>query len=355
MMRRTSCLITESTHGGLFSLKRRMESICTGLITVFLSLCLLPTILNAQEDLRERFLKQAPKAWNEYRLLAQRLDGTISASKTIGQKPYLHVRSEYKHNRNCRLCLEQSLLPESPNGELVACNNKYAFQLVRKSTNGLWVVQGIEEKREDGDGLYKEVRDQLTPVYWLVRAHSENLADLVRQPNFRILSAVAINQYGTDLVQITFDNTHQEPVDGKPYFTIQSGKLVLDPARHWCLRACELHNKHSNADAKIKIETDLQDGVAGFPIPRHSLEVSDQMRQDGRLVLTSIWDFELNESTSLPSDDEFTLAAFGLPEPFPGTPPHGHWYLWLALAGGSGLVLAMLFVWLKNRALRRAA
>jgi hypothetical protein len=314
------------------------------------------------EELQQRFLNEAPHRWEEYRAKIEQFDGTVTVVMNVGSKPDFHVRFEYKHNSNCRLCLEQSLLKESPAGSLFAYNTRYGFSLARKTADQPWVVTGYNLRQDDS--VTPEVRETLSRLILLrklVRASTTDLADLVREPTFRILRALPVSHDGEDLVQIEFDNSHElalssDKKSGKKFDPIQAGSLLLDPNRYWCVRACELRNKYINADAKIKVDVELRDLSAKFPVPKRIVESNDQTRPMGeRLLVTFVTDFDLHEPLHLPPDDAFTLSAFGLPEPLGVTwSKPTRWYLWLSLAGALCLGGSGVFYWLKRRAAAKA-
>src|SRR5262249_44703395 len=65
-------------------------------------------------------------------------------------------------------------------------------------------------------------------------------------------------------------------------------------------------------------------------------------------------EIEKAELSRAPPPEDFTLTAFGLPEPdfMKNQPTATRWWLWGALAGGALLVLGAVFSWLRQRARR---
>src|SRR5262249_42250879 len=89
-----------------------------------------------------------------------------------------------------------------------------------------------------------------------------------------------------------------------------------------------------------------------LPVPKRAVRQShfvlddgDTNRQEYRI------DFDLSVPRRLPPEDEFTLPAFGLPEP-PGAGRRTvlGTYLWVALAGVSCLTLGVVLQILRKRA-----
>ena len=62
------------------------------------------------------------------------------------------------------------------------------------------------------------------------------------------------------------------------------------------------------------------------------------------------WEYDLIEPSPLPRDEEFTLSAFGLPEPpTSNNDAPIRWYLWLGLAGIGCILLAAYVHFQKRR------
>lgn len=311
----------------------------------------------ASVDLAERFLKEGPARWEAYQSRVERLAGTVTGTLKEKGRVLTDTKYELKHNANARFCLRQPLTDTiGPLGkdQVFAYNPAYAFQLSRKTNNRPWVLTALEwQRRGESPPSIEETRGMAIQLRRLVQVFSDDLADLVRQPNFRVLRAQAVERAGVSLVELEFDNAHSLDQPG-PFFGIQSGILWLDPERFWCLRACDLRSKHSDSDSRQRIETELRDPTADFPIPKRWLVTDEQTaRPSGaRHVFTWIKDYDLAEPAVLPPDQEFTLAAFGLPEPFDAQAAHGGpgWFIWVAAAGFGCLALGVLFAWLKRRA-----
>lgn len=249
--------------------------------------------------------------------------------------------------------MAQNLRNEPHTGELAACNPAYAFSLVRKGSDRPWAVASLHLRHgEESNPGVQEAHASMTRLHHLIKAGSEELRDLVRQPTFRVVRSTTENRRGTELVKIEFDNTHPLTKDAQTFFAIQSGSLLLDPNRFWCLWSCELRNKYSNSDSKITVETELRDLVAKYPVPRRCVVTNESFNPDkGPRVFKTVDQFDLAEPSPLPPDQEFTLAAFGLPEPFEVQAQRSQprWYLWAGLAGAGCLALGMVLHRLKRR------
>lgn len=306
----------------------------------------------SEEDLKTRFRDEAPRRWREYHAWAQRLQGSSTTQgKTFKDQVVM------KRNPECILLISERLestSAEAPlHGEAFAINPVYSFALERKGPGHSWVLVELRMRRE---GILPEIEQMLKPSQestpGLIAVYGESLLKLVAQPSFTVLRVVPLRHDGEELVQVDFDNTHPVKLGDDKFFPLQSGSMILDPARFWCVRSYDVRGKHPRQEVSRKMEIELRDPAAKHPIPKRYTEVRDVTNEGvGRSVARYVTEIDYSEPSPLPSDEEFTLTAFGLPEP-PGVvwkKPTPSW-LWGTLAGVALLVVAGVFGWLKRRA-----
>jgi hypothetical protein len=309
-------------------------------------------LADSPADLRSQFLKEAPPAWKGYRALAEQLQGTVSTKVERKGKVTFDMKNEYKQNPRCRMIVSHLLNSEKREEAAFAVNPQYSFALKRTPSGVPWVMQSL---RLQVDGLDTrvaiEIPDSKKLLATLTHPYLRDLADLVDQPSFKVLRAAPVQSRGMNLVQIDFDNTHQMKLDPKAFFPIQSGTLVLDPDRSWVLWSCEMLAKHPDGDVRIRVENEIANPTSNPPIPVRSTEWRDMaVAKQGQVLEVRSRHFDLTFPTHLPPDSDFTLTAFGLPEP-PGitwkkpTP----WYIWITVAGGGLLIAGISFRWLRRR------
>ncbi len=287
------------------------------------------------EQLKSRFLKEAPRAWDEYRAYAERLQGSLEGTTTVQGGPYSgkpdsSSRLEFKSNPNCKLVLVQKRGPRYRSGSLDAFNGAYGFRLKRKAADVPWVLADLRVGARRYSPREWEDNGWTSLFACILAGGGESLPDLVRQQAFRVVRAGTVQRDGAELVQIDFENPHAW--SPKLSSSIQAGTLLLDPARFWILRSCTLRCNSGGLKSTLKADLELSDPSAKQPIPKRWVRVHDQPeREEGRLVVTHVADYDLREVSSSPGDEEFTLSAFGLPEPM-GVPRVGRsgprWYLW---------------------------
>ena len=122
------------------------------------------------------------------------------------------------------------------------------------------------------------------------------------------------------------------------------GVMVLDAPHFWCVSTCELKIADPPGALKVRNEYDIdKDGVpiaTGYVSFNSGVFNTETVRED-----------KMVRHSGIP-EHEFTLAAFGLPEPM-GMPQVDRggirWYIWLALAALGPLALAALWLTLKRR------
>lgn len=314
--------------------------------------------LNAAEPegVKEHFLKEAPRLWQEYEKFVALLQGEVLFKQTIDGKIIQNRRFEYKQNADCKLCLSQSLLKPKSDGELRAYNNTYAFTLWRSAPEHPWALVAREDREGDSStSLMKRIRSDFdfcfSPLLRLP-GYNVSIPQLMQGASFRILDIKMVRRQGDELVQLDFNNAHP-PGEGET--PIQRGILFLDPSRSWCLRSCTLQAQWGGQTGQTKIENQLADLGARHPMPIKVVQKTDFSYQQGESgPRSSAYEiiYDLREPPQSPGDEEFTLSAFGIPEPVGIAKRPMRWYLWLALAGILCLSLAALFRWLARRAKR---
>ena len=343
-------------------------SVCQVVIFSSLALAVLmgrdgmASLAQAQDDdqtLKERFLREAPARWAEYAELAKQVQGTYSfrgSLSPVGVK--VENRSTLKMNRNCKL-IEDSAERKVPGGKgdyqtltLYALNPHYAFKLRRKNPTSPWYVTEVVDLRTDS--LPPEIQHEFQVfercVLELVSLGPDPLVELLGKPEFRVVRCRRVLQDGEELVAVDFDYPHTADAQDSG---IQGGTLVLDPRRFWCLRSYEVQFRSISAQGTRTYRVlELEEAKGGFPLPKRTTELIDILMNDGTKRKNESWrDCNLHIPSRLSSDEEFTLSAFGFPEPLGVSWSRPtRWYLWLSLAGVLCLAGGGVFYWLKRRA-----
>ncbi|MEJ5276782.1 MAG: hypothetical protein WHU94_12805, partial [Thermogemmata sp.] len=225
-----------------------------------------------------------------------------------------------------------------------AYNSKYSFMLGRRTLEGEWLVvrYGVEA---DQAALRQETRESIDAAFSApVRVVRTRLVDLVGQSTFRVVEVRGMEYEGRECVAVRFENPH--PMSRQPFVPAQGGLLVLDPSRSWSLCRAEIRSQYLGdkgpTDISEVVVMETRVGKSGYPIP-----VRWTYQYEGVMVTR---EYDLRDEGVEPLEREFTLSAFGLPEPVGVEWERPvRWYLWLMLAGVVCLVAGGVFYWLSRR------
>ncbi len=184
----------------------------------------------------------------------------------------------------------------------------------------------------------------------------EGLLRFAADPNVKLGSVGKITESGRELRRIEYSYVEDNPKT--EMHAERRGSVFLDPARCWCVY-------RSTSDSKMSIKgrpalDQTHDTVfetiehsSGFPLVKSSTSKDRRYNHTTKTesVSTTRIDYEWEVNDSVP-DTEFTLSAFGLPEPVGNTnpvPAPSRWYLWVLAAAGACAALAVGFRLLGRR------
>lgn len=295
------------------------------------------------ETLLHSLRTEAPRRWSEYERLVLQMQGKVSfVMKQTMRSIVAKNETSFRSNGSSKvITLSMSRMIDGKKDydteEAVGINSRYGFQLRRKSKTAPWVlvdlVQGVETF---GQRSFKE---HYGPTSSLVHILNQPLAQFVAMPDFKLLS---LRSDTGGLIELKFETRHKPDETSNP---AQSGKILLDPNRYWTVKSYEVDFESSRDRGKITFQASEIAQIDGIPIPKSTLsrthvEFSDGSKNDQ----THQIEFDLSKSHSSDDESEFTLSAFGLPEPY-GI----RWkrripiYQWLLLAAGvvAGLALGV--------------
>lgn len=307
--------------------------------------------------LQERLMREAPSAWKEYKQYSRRLQGKYHHKRVQDRKLLQDCDIAIKQNEECQLCVVQSTLSKNPAGEVACYNPRYGFFLSRESSGKPWAVTLVADVSVKDKRVPTRISATLDAhVQALVRvvAHTD-LLELLEYPTFQTLRVSPIVKDAQNLVKLEFNNRHS--VKQEPFCPLQSGSLVLDPSHSWCLRYADLESTYyPDAELTTQIEMTIEPGANRLPIPKRVTQYVKGASRSEKWVMSQTVEtiYELNEPARLPSDEEFTMRAFGLPEPFAGPPSRTRWYILGSLLGCVCLIAGIaLRSWARSRAKSR--
>lgn len=307
----------------------------------------------AQEEaeLKAQFLAEAPKAWEEYRHFAKRLQGTIvtTADKVNPKRSgptHQQERQLVKQNDQCVLYTFESSTDGKPEGAGSLRNPKYGAEIKRGKENPDWFISRLDMTGKCGSFRNPPAQRVEDLATILLHVYFRALPELLREPNFKITRLSQGARDGQEVIAIDFVYPHTN--DQGKFYPIQSGSLILDPHHRWCIREQKTKCQWINSAGTMESKFEIKDGTAGNPIPVRGV-LRDRM-EDGH-GMDIVRDFDFHEATDLPPDREFTLSAFGLPEPSGVEWDSGsRLYLWILAAAAGAALLALVFRQLARRA-----
>jgi hypothetical protein len=329
----------------------RRSSVC-GLLGGFVVAASAGVVLGsgADTDWRKRFEAEAPTAWEEYRQANRYAQGVCR-----GESQGSRSESEIKANETCRSVRTTDM--ETGSSEVFAQNPQYTFQL--KAAKGrAWMLVSFYRAGQPDDKWAEDIRrriDQYTAqVEQAVRLEPDAklLVDLIRSPRTRITTVTPRGGGGAELVEVRFDVT-PDPADERK---LVGGTLLLDPARGWLPLAQSASVRNQAGTGAHTSELEFKPGLhpqLRRVVWRMEYTLSNQA-EPWRQAGTMEWDLRVPDR--LPDTREFTLSAYGLPEPIGvkwerPTPRHA----WFLLAAGVFTGLAVGFRWLARRQAARAS
>jgi|GEM_PF-5822062 len=312
-----------------------------------------PAYAQTPEEWRERFLREAPKAWEEYLAFARTLQGRWTSRVTSPNYSSV-THNQIKQNRHCRLSAYEVehrqakyQHPRELYGEVYVINPQYAFQLGRRKPQASWFVAEVIVNGDKSKIIESIDRSIDISSGHLVSLSYTDLRTLVKQSTFRIIDIKPISYNDRECVELHFNNEHRVGIKDKLFVPEQRGKLILDPNRFWTLCSAEIvsaylsnQNKFEEFPENISIIT--RDSNSGYPI------IVKYTYKSKSSETTYEKEYELDEIKRLPSDEEFTLSAFGLPEPV-GLERPVRWWLWTGVAGVLLIIVGAVFFRLAQR------
>jgi hypothetical protein len=283
-------------------------------------------------------------------------------NRSRGDRVDLAARYELKQNERCALCVDQSIEERRKDGSLHAVNSRYAFKLSRSASDAPWLLTGTATDLSRGYPFDIGARfhvasildNQLNLDYGLLG----NLPELVKDPDFVVKRVSPVRRGGVELAEVEFTcKPKQAParvIDNQQlpggWLRLRGGTLLLDPNQYWLLREYQVEKEYPGQPA-IKYHGTLQyaTGPSGKPIMKRVLITFTKTGDEEEETR----DFDLHEDASVP-DKDFTLSAFGFPEP-PGLDRPIPFFVWILGGTIAAFVLAIGITCLKPRLFRRAA
>jgi hypothetical protein len=307
--------------------------------------------------LTDRFLREAPQAWRELRERHRPVESILRVVSEQSQGNSRKYTEHFKHNGNCTVYLAETVSTDQTGetrirSEVWGINDRYAFYLRRKSVTAPWAINYLTLSPQGDDAT--EIRRQIDRAIWfrqneLLFVDPENLPEMLAKPYFKLSGIRPISEAGQELVEIEFLYPHP-PDERAPHLNcpliVESGTIVLDPKRYWCIRSLKINGTYAGG---TKYVASFRNTIRDSNPP--SLSKKDRVDDSPAVDIkaTSVTEIDKLAFSPAPPKSDFTLTAFGLPEPVGIVEPRTPLYLWVALVG---IVLVICGVAIHRYALR---
>jgi len=259
---------------------------------------------------------QAQRSWQRYRSTAGSIQGTRTIttvekpSGTVLNKTHLTMRQLGKE-RFSQIVTE--LGPESWDEHAAVRNDSYEFELERASPNDPWAITRFFERERGSSPLSEPISEDSGVSKSLeiaaagLRLYSKFLSEMLEEPGFTVTSA---ENRDDGLVRLTF--TYEGSLSN---FPLTRGWVDLDRENFFVIREYDSEAKWPEAVGTIHGTFEYSTESDGFPMVSHA--ETAQYANDGKGMAYRkdfVLDFDLSRTIPV-SKADFTLSAFGLPEP----------------------------------------
>lgn len=310
-----------------------------------------------QTPLARRFVKEAPPAWKSQQQFWLTLDSVSRYETRVrdagGKWVVRRGTGAMKHCNGNMLDEWGETEAGVYRGSVVCENSEYHFHLLRHGDGKPWVIRDVKKRSAEADE-YWAYRVEFCKELAVAQA-APPLPNVFHSRGFRCVRADP-EPGGRGYVRVTFTNVPETtPVSND---RVKGGWVVLDPARYWVIVESEVEldlgekSKVEGFDKYAVVNEYHKESSGGHPILAKSL-MTGKFWKKGKLWQEAEYHstFESRERPSIP-ESEFTLSAYGLPEPHGARPKKTRWYLWL---GGGAIACLALAVGVRLLRRRRAA
>lgn len=280
---------------------------------------------------RMRFLNEAPASWQKYRSLMTGYQA-VGHSETVDVSTGVATKDTPKSIRiknGCVLYVDPDPRLASGEQRAIGRNKNYAFVLRRAAEKAQWEIQDLALKRNDSAKSGVEQMCDLIGkgASGITELDSVPLDELVKEPAFKLIDVRPVQSDGRELMEVHYEFNYDftnAPPDRSNVFA-RKGWVRLDPAKFWLIHAAEYSWMRSANDelATSKIlSVEYTEFRPGVPVETRRIRET-RFRPDGpkaekvglvagevRLIFEAQF-----EADNDPSERDFTLSAFGLPEP----------------------------------------
>ncbi|MHB1425177.1 MAG: hypothetical protein ACYC3I_18555 [Gemmataceae bacterium] len=303
----------------------------------------------------EIFDESVMQKWKDYEAFSHGLQGVLRVHQIVGGKAEEYT-VRFKQNRECAL----AVYPDNRDSSMLICslgNPHYLARINLSKTDPSYAIlrdyTPLPGEREEGLSVFDLVFNKISCHF---HCGGRSLRQAVSDPSFTVTKVAKETLDRQELIRVDYMYNYES---GGAQVR-ERGSLWLDPSRCWCIRkdnhsSVESRRKGLNLERQVEIACETIEHPSGFPILKsvkeHFKSIAHQSDVTRRFERAFENDYNLEVNDSIP-DSEFTLSAFGLPEPA-GTEPVKKpipMYVWILVAAGVCVALALSFRYLAHRA-----
>lgn len=258
---------------------------------------------------------------------------------------------EIKQGDGCALFFVEDLgngKSSDKEGSVMGINDRYGFEIRRPAPTAPWAVVNLDLDLSDGMSFRLGSPPSEGVVYWSTCPITFNLIPpfswgCITDPGFTLKHVTSIIRKDRQAVKVEFDCPSRTD---KPKFPSLKGWVLYDPQRMWVIHEYNAQFEWASLKTKasVVVTCDYEESAGGFPIPKR---ITRRLTPVGGVDRESQYEFDLKEA-DVPESD-FTLSAFGLPEPPGVRRPRKYLFLWFAIAGTVCLSVASMWRRLRQR------
>jgi hypothetical protein len=338
-----NCRLSKQTD----SCKVHWATTCFILLFIIVGLC---DQADADEKLKERFFSEYPAAAVHAKRFYQGLSVRLRERTMYKGNPEPDMVFEHVYKTaNGRASLQTNALkrlPEMeglPSSKAIVAHPRLSFSVRKEQDSDEWVLNDVREYLQASGFLGLDAPGVVAPYV----INSVEITDLFRDKDFMVTGAEWVIHADKRMARINFD------------WDQSRGWLLLSPDESWIMYGFLRGSKDESQAQTAYQHAEITYQPSGEPLPwlkqaRYWVEVKNHVedRVEIELAYDNTFDVVEIERQDVP-EHEFTLAAFGLPEP--GETPHHRRRLVITTVVVAVFLTAFCVFWLTRKRQPRAA
>lgn len=278
-----------------------------------------PRLYAADDNVLNAFRQNAPTGWEAIESAQFGVDSTARIHQVDVFKDPRHKPRTKDFELDCRRragYLLVALRDSGPGAEAIVRNPRYHFKVARQNSElDAWRLMSFgtcDESFSEGE-VFRAFWAFLTPSTSVCVGSSQRLTSLIHDPNMTFESAEQVGE----MVVVAFRYLERMPAATTP--SLCHGKIHFVPKLQWAIS-----NYDYAADGgsfEFRLQNELVEGNSEHPNYVRSSTI-ETISKGGK----STKEVTFRQATRQANEADFTLSAFGLPEPAGASKPGHSWY-----------------------------